>query len=97
MVWHGADPVGVRARQTYCEAWHSDIGLGLASDMLKSELMGQEKVGCNNKLVVLCVEIASQHQYRRRRDVHIDPQIDLTYEQYSHFLEQYNQQPLVYV
>ncbi|XP_035710172.1 collagen alpha-1(XVIII) chain isoform X3 [Folsomia candida] len=108
MVWHGADPSGVRARQSYCEAWHSDSSsnVGLASDILKHELlMGQEKIGCNNKLIVLCIEIASQHHYRRRRrdldqnnDVDDEPlkniqrhDDDLTYEQYTHFLEQYDQ------
>jgi hypothetical protein len=64
--------------------------VGLASDLLKNQLLGQEKVGCNNKLIVLCIEIASQHNYRRRRDVNENK--DLTFEQYTHFLDHLDQQ-----
>lgn len=99
MVWHGADEDGVRARSSYCEAWHSDsvTNVGLASDVLKNhELMDQQKVGCNNKLIVLCIEIASQHQYRRRRrDVQHgqhnnieENDDDLTFEQYTQFIDE---------
>lgn len=100
LVWHGADASGARAHQSYCEAWHSDAGssVGLASDLLKGELMGQERVGCNNKFIVLCVEIASQHHYRRKRDTDAKnsnfPGIsnsDLNLEQYTHFINQYDQ------
>jgi len=63
---------------------------------LRSELMGQEKVGCNNKLIVLCIEIASQQfHYRRRRDVDGDnfyspvppEEEDLSLEQYTQLIE----------
>lgn len=71
MVWHGADASGARAWQSYCDAWHTDSSsnIGLASDLIKGELLGQEKISCNHKLIVLCIEIASQHHYRRRRDL----------------------------
>lgn len=71
MVWHGADVSGTRVAHAYCEAWHTDAqsNVGLASDLIKGELLGQEKISCNHKLVVLCIEIASQHHYRRKRSV----------------------------
>jgi len=71
MVWHGASSMGVRAKQSYCEAWHTDSvsHAGLASDLSRSQILGQETVGCDKKLIVLCIEIASQQHYRRRRDV----------------------------
>lgn len=71
IIWHGAESSGARAWQSYCDAWHTDSvsNVGLATDLIKNELMGQEKVSCNHKLIVLCIEIASQHHYRRRRSI----------------------------
>jgi hypothetical protein len=79
MVWHGATATGVRAKQSYCEAWHTDSvsNVGLASDLTRSQLLGQEKVGCHNKLIVLCVEIASQSYRRRRREAPVPPRTTL--------------------
>ena len=69
LVWHGADGTGTRVPHAYCEAWHTDAqsNVGLASDLIKGQLLGQEKISCNHKLIVLCIEIASQHHYRRRK------------------------------
>jgi len=98
MAWHGADLKGSRARQSYCEAWHSDKSshLGLASDLLQGQLMGQQKVGCNHKLIVLCIEIASQQNYRRRRRSTWEPLFQngtlLTYEEYTQFLDIHDSQ-----
>ncbi|ODM97650.1 Collagen alpha-1(XV) chain [Orchesella cincta] len=75
LIWHGANTSGVRVSNSYCDAWHTDSVSenGLASDLFRHELMGQQKVGCNQKLVVLCIEIASQHHYRKRREVNSNP------------------------
>jgi len=69
MIWHGSATGGLRAKTAYCEAWHSDSpsNVGLASDLLKGQILGQENVGCSNKLAVLCIEIASHSHYQRRR------------------------------
>lgn len=109
LVWHGADTSGARAWQSYCDAWHTDAqsNVGLASDLIKGELMGQEKVACNHKLVVLCIEIASQHHYRRRRSLDYQEneltdnfQVlnkyngkwhNLTFDEYSQFINDYDQ------
>jgi len=88
LIWHGAEAGGARAWQSYCDAWHTDsaANIGLASDLLKNELMGQEKVGCNQKLIVLCVEIASQHHYRRKREA----VGNLTLEEYTRVVNDYD-------
>ncbi len=108
-IWHGSGIEGVRAKTAYCEAWHSDnpSNVGLASDLLRGQILGQENVGCHNKLVVLCVEIASHNNYHRRRrslpppapvpfDFSTTSDNDnslrnLTLEQYTQVLETYDQ------
>ena len=89
LVWHGAEASGSRDLRAYCEAWHSDAvnNQGLASDLLTSQLLAQVKVGCNNKLIVLCVEIASQHQARKRREA---KNSDLSFQQYTQLLQDYD-------
>jgi hypothetical protein len=103
MVWHGSDSGGIRDKSAYCEAWHSDTpsNIGLGSDLLKGQLLGQENLGCNNKLVVLCIEVASQHNYRRKRSSSDDESAskfdanhsfqNLTFEHYSQFLDEYDE------
>ncbi|ODM90730.1 Collagen alpha-1(XV) chain [Orchesella cincta] len=102
MIWHGADGTGTRASHSYCDAWHTDSvsNKGLASDLLKQELMGQEKVSCNHKLIVLCIEIASQHHYRKRRDLDSQNELvlqsskyynNLTFGEYTQFINEYDE------
>jgi len=106
-VWHGSGSGGVRAKTAYCEAWHSDnpSNVGLGSDLLRGQILGQENIGCNNKLVVLCVEIASHNNYHRRRrslpqpadsatlefSTYDNTLKNLTFDQYSHVLDSYDQ------
>lgn len=72
-IWHGSDMQGERALSSFCDAWHSDSRdvVGLASSLLKNNLLAQEKRGCHNSYAVLCIE-ATSHAYdkgsgRRRR------------------------------
>lgn len=72
-IWHGSDTQGERALSSFCDAWHSDSRdvVGLASSLLKNNLLAQEKRGCHNSYAVLCIE-ATSHAYdqgsgRRRR------------------------------
>ncbi|KAL3190652.1 hypothetical protein MRX96_002322 [Rhipicephalus microplus] len=77
MVWHGADVLGSRDMENYCDAWHSGAPAryGLASSLLGSQarLLGQERHSCASSFVVLCVEVTSQQhdqmeqQHGRRR------------------------------
>lgn len=79
MVWHGADVLGSRDMENYCDAWHSGAPAryGLASSLLgaQARLLGQERHSCASSFVVLCVEVTSQqhdqmeqqHGRRRRR------------------------------
>ena len=68
LVWHGADRSGVRNSEAYCDAWNSNsMGkMGLASSLLKSKLLDQEKYSCNNAFIVLCIE-ATSPEYRHKR------------------------------
>lgn len=82
MVWHGADVLGSRDMENYCDAWHSGAPAryGLASSLLGSQarLLGQERHSCASSFVVLCVEVTSQQhdqmeqQHGRRRKRHTD-------------------------
>ncbi|KAG0429304.1 hypothetical protein HPB47_023778, partial [Ixodes persulcatus] len=86
-VWHGADALGTRDMENYCDAWHSGAPAryGLASSLLgQARMLGQERHSCASSLIVLCVEVTSQQEYeldqesiqsikqRRKRDVHGD-------------------------
>lgn len=68
-IWHGALATGERAIDLYCDAWDSDSPekIGLASSLLNSKLLGQEKFSCNHRFAVLCIEATSQTARRRRR------------------------------
>lgn len=68
-VWHGSDLLGERALSSYCDAWNSDSQyvIGLASSLLKNRLLAQERFGCHNSFIVLCIEATSQARYRRKR------------------------------
>ncbi|XP_045116220.1 collagen alpha-1(XVIII) chain-like, partial [Portunus trituberculatus] len=72
-IWHGSDIEGGRALSSFCDAWHSDSRdvVGLASSLQQNHLLSQEKHGCHNSFIVLCIE-ATSHAYkssggRRRR------------------------------
>ncbi|CAH1180546.1 unnamed protein product [Phaedon cochleariae] len=68
-VWHGALPTGERAPLTAtCEGWHSGAGdrVGLAGE-LEGQLLGQTRRGCDERLVVLCVEATTEVLVQRRR------------------------------
>lgn len=76
LVWHGADKLGIRNSDAYCEAWDSSHmqKVGLASSILRGKLLDQERYSCNNAFIVLCIEVASQdagghsgHNNNRRR------------------------------
>lgn len=86
-VWHGSDLMGERALSSYCDAWNSqsrDV-VGLASSLLKDRLLAQERLGCHNSFVVLCIEATSQARYRRRRHAGTQ-EPELTEEEYRNLL-----------
>jgi collagen type XVIII alpha len=81
LVWHGADSVGQRDVDSYCDAWHSaaKYKFGLASNLLRGKLLEQEKYSCNNAFVVLCVEVGPQADdslYRSRRSSYDAPHVE---------------------
>ncbi|XP_028030581.1 collagen alpha-1(XVIII) chain-like [Bombyx mandarina] len=69
MVWIGADTLGNRSTKAYCDEWSSDSQqmFGTASPLDK--LLEQRLLSCDNKLIVLCVELSSQasrHNHKKR-------------------------------
>lgn len=75
LIWHGADKLGVRDNDAYCDAWNSNSmsKVGLASSLLRGKLLDQEKYSCNNAFIVLCIEATSPEDLigfnRHTRDV----------------------------
>lgn len=71
IVWHGSSTLGERAMDTYCDAWHSASSdkMGLASSLLGNKLLDQERYSCDNRFVVLCIEVLSHQESRRKRDL----------------------------
>lgn len=55
---------------TYCDAWHSGSSdkLGLASSLLGNKLLDQERYSCDNRFIILCIEVLNQN-HRKKRDV----------------------------
>jgi hypothetical protein len=75
LIWHGADKLGVRDNDAYCDAWNSNSmnKVGLASSLLRGKLLDQEKYSCNNAFIVLCIEATSPEDLigfsRHTRDI----------------------------
>lgn len=54
---------------------------GLASNLLRGKLLGQEKYSCNNQFIVLCVETAvtsaeEGNHFRSKREENDDSEAD---------------------
>ncbi|KAG0724091.1 Collagen alpha-1(XVIII) chain [Chionoecetes opilio] len=85
---------GERSLSSYCDAWNSDgqDTVGLASSLLKKQLLGQELMSCQNSFVVLCIEATSQASSRRRRHAASREQ-ELTSQQYQELLKAIYKEP----
>ncbi|XP_050311873.1 collagen alpha-1(XVIII) chain isoform X3 [Anthonomus grandis grandis] len=68
-VWHGALPDGTRELDISCDAWQSSMAdkHGLAGDLKAKTLLDQNRVSCDRKLILLCIEATSEIFVRRRR------------------------------
>ena len=66
-MWHGSNTNGIRAMDTYCDAWHSGSAdkMALGSNLLGNKLLDQERYPCNNRFIVLCIEVLSEERGRR--------------------------------
>ncbi|MPC61612.1 Collagen alpha-1(XV) chain [Portunus trituberculatus] len=93
-VWHGSTVHGERSLSSYCDAWNSDGRemVGLASSLLKKQLLDQEHMSCQNSFIVLCIEATSQSGSRRRRHAASRDQ-ELTIQQYEEFLRAIYKEP----
>ncbi|XP_034951100.1 collagen alpha-1(XVIII) chain isoform X3 [Chelonus insularis] len=68
VVWHGSHKLGDRAMDTYCDAWHSGSSdrFGLGSPITRGRLLEQSRYSCDNKFVLLCIEVTSETVRRKR-------------------------------
>lgn len=84
VVWHGSHKLGDRAMDTYCDAWHSGSSdrNGLGSPLTGGRLLEQIRYSCDNKFALLCIEVTSEKNLKRKRrsidndDDDIDANID---------------------
>ncbi|XP_076040799.1 collagen alpha-1(XV) chain-like [Oratosquilla oratoria] len=68
-VWHGSTRYGELAENLNCNNWNvaSSSSFGMASALKNLRLLDQEKVACDNALILLCVETSSTLPKRKRR------------------------------
>jgi collagen type XVIII alpha len=66
IVWHGAR---VDSIDSNCEAWHTNSAekVGLGSSLLGNKLLAQEMYSCQQKNIVLCIEVLSHESSNRRK------------------------------
>ncbi|XP_042238508.1 collagen alpha-1(XI) chain-like isoform X2 [Homarus americanus] len=70
-VWHGANRYGETSLSHNCNGWSStsSSGFGMASALHSLKLLDQQKITCDNRLIVLCIESSSTLPKRRKRNV----------------------------
>lgn len=70
LIWHGSHTQGERALDSYCDGWTKATSdkIGIASSLLGNKLLDQERYSCDNRFVVLCIEVLSENR-RKKRDV----------------------------
>lgn len=58
MLWHGAHIQG-QSSQHNCKDWTTNdtSSFGLASDFLSEYMLHQQTESCDNRLIVLCIEL----------------------------------------
>ena len=67
IVWHGSDTKGNRMNHKSCKGWasHSRYSSGIGSSLMNGKMIDMDEYGCNNRFIVLCIEITSQKKLRR--------------------------------
>ncbi|CAL4105174.1 unnamed protein product, partial [Meganyctiphanes norvegica] len=70
-IWHGANRYGETLAKVNCNAWNTDSSsaFGMAAPLRTKHLLQQEKVACDNHLIVLCIEATTTLPKRRRREL----------------------------
>lgn len=70
-IWHGSNKYGETSKQVNCNDWEGSFSssFGMASALKNLQLLDQQKVACDNRLIVLCIETTSALPKRKRRDV----------------------------
>lgn len=94
VIWHGSRANGERAVDTYCDEWQNGnpVNRGLGSSLNGYKLLSQEKYPCNKQFVVLCIEVASELNSRRKRDTNrSNSTISTDDEDYFYNAEEYQQ------
>ncbi|KAH9644139.1 hypothetical protein HF086_010354 [Spodoptera exigua] len=70
VIWHGSRANGERALDSYCQEWQNGdpTSRGLGSALHSHKLLAQERYPCSSHFIVLCVEVASEINSRRKRE-----------------------------
>ena len=50
-----------------CKGWasHSRYSSGIGSSLMNGKMIDMDEYGCNNRFIVLCIEITSQKKLRK--------------------------------
>lgn len=70
-VWQGANSINSNSLDSNCEGWHvsSSDKVGLGSSLLGNKLLDQEMYSCQQKNIVLCIEVLTHvADTRKKRD-----------------------------
>ncbi|KAK7067975.1 Collagenase NC10 and Endostatin, partial [Halocaridina rubra] len=68
-VWHGSNKYGETVVHDNCNNWSSSSSsmFGMASALKNLQLLDQQKVACDEQLIVLCIETTSSLPKRKKR------------------------------
>ncbi|XP_063702307.1 collagen alpha-1(XVIII) chain isoform X8 [Culicoides brevitarsis] len=88
-LWHGSTQYGIRVESTFCDNWQSSARdtFGLASNLQTNHLVEQLEYSCDNRFIVLCIEVVSKSSRSKRSiDSH-----ELTEAEYTQHLKELQQ------
>ncbi|CAH1719388.1 unnamed protein product [Chironomus riparius] len=76
VVWHGAKADSIDSN---CDGWHNSFPekVGLGSSLLGNKLLAQEMYSCQQKNIVLCIEVLSHDSSNRRKRENFDDTYDI--------------------
>uniref|UniRef100_A0A336MYM0 CSON008551 protein n=1 Tax=Culicoides sonorensis TaxID=179676 RepID=A0A336MYM0_CULSO len=87
ILWHGSTQYGIRVESTFCDNWQSSARdtFGLASNLKNNHLVEQLEFSCDNRFIVLCIEVVSK-SHRNKRSIESYNDNELTEDEYLNHL-----------
>lgn len=99
LVWHGAHTAGKNSMRN-CYNWTTNAAssVGYASDFLYEYMVHQKTETCDNKFIVLCIELSPVfvqeyfvHKHRDKDGKNVDEEnIQLSFEDYNQCIREYD-------